>query len=101
MARLLAAGSLHRLQDRAGRDELLKQALASSATGGNGRAADEGVRLMAAEWALDDRDAERALALLAELPPGLARRTQALRLKLQAARLARQPLDALRTARSF
>lgn len=99
LARLLAAGSLHRLQDRAGRDELLKQALASSATGGNGRAADEGVRLMAAEWALDDRDAERALALLAELPPGLARRTQALRLKLQAARLARQPLDALRTAR--
>lgn len=99
LVRLLAAGSLHRLQDRVGRDELLRQALATPAAGGNGRAADEGVRLMAAEWALEDRDAERALALLAELPPGLARRTQALRLKLQAARLARQPLDALRTAR--
>jgi HemY protein len=41
----------------------------------------------------------RAGALLAALPPGVARRTQALRLKLQAARMARQPLDALHTAR--
>ena len=99
LARLLAAGSMHRLQDRARRDELLRDALAASPAGSNARAADEGVRLMAAEWALEDRDADRALELIAELPPGLARRTQALRLKLQAARLARQPLDALRTAR--
>jgi HemY protein len=99
LARLLAAGSMHRLQDRTRRDELLQEALSNSPSGSNGRAADEGVRLMAAEWALEDRDAERALELIAELPPGLARRTQALRLKLQAARLARQPLDALRTAR--
>ena len=41
----------------------------------------------------------RALELLAELPPGVARRTQALRLKLQAARLGRQPQEALKTAR--
>jgi HemY protein len=54
---------------------------------------------MVAEWALDDRDAERALQALAELPPGTARRTQALRLRLRAARLAQQPLEALRTAR--
>jgi HemY protein len=33
------------------------------------------------------------------LPPGVARRTQALRLKLQATRLARQPVEALKTAR--
>ena len=55
--------------------------------------------MLAAEWALDDRDAARALELLAELPPGVGRRTHALRLKLQATRLARQPLEALKTAR--
>ncbi|MFX8160640.1 hypothetical protein ABTL01_19970, partial [Acinetobacter baumannii] len=44
-------------------------------------------------------DASRALSLLGELAPGVARRTQALRLRLQASRLARQPLDALRPAR--
>jgi HemY protein len=64
-----------------------------------GRPAEEGARLLAAEWALDDRDATRALELLAELPPGVARRTHALRLRLQAARLADQPQDALKTAR--
>ena len=62
-------------------------------------AAEEGGRLLAAEWALDDRDAGRTLELLAELPPGVARRTQALRVKLQAARLAREPMEALKTAR--
>ena len=36
--------------------------------------------------------ARRALELLAELPPGAARRTHALRLKLKATRMARQPL---------
>ncbi len=97
LARLLAAGSLHRLQDRSQRDELLAKVFEP------GRrvqtSVDEGARLLAAEWALDDRDEVRAESLLAELPPGAARRTQALRLKLQAARLARRPADALRTAR--
>lgn len=98
LANLLAAGSMHRLQDRARRDEHLKSALAAS--GGNGtRPAEEGARLLAAEWAYDDRDADRSLQLISELGPGVARRTQALRLKLQAARLARQPVDALKTAR--
>jgi HemY protein len=59
----------------------------------------EGARLLAAEWALDDRDAPRALQLLGELPLGVARRTHALRLKLQAARLGRQAQEALKTAR--
>ena len=58
LARLLAAGSLHRLQDRAQRDELLQKVLEP------GRPVlapvDEGARLLAAEWALDDRDAARA-----------------------------------------
>jgi HemY protein len=63
-----------------------------------GRSADEAARLLATEWALDDRDAPRALELLAEMPPGAARRTQALRLKLQASRMARRPEEALHTA---
>ena len=97
LARLLGAGSLHRLQDRARRDTLIEQALQTGRRAST--AVDEGARLLAAEWALDDRDDVRAEALLAELPPGAARRTQALRLKLQAARLARRPADALATAR--
>ena len=99
LGQLLVAGSLHKLQDRARRDEVLQLALKGSRVGGGPRPADEAVRLLAAEWALDDRDAPRALELLAELPPGAARRTHALRLKLQACRLAQKPLEALHTAR--
>ncbi len=98
LAHLLAAGSLHRLQDRGRRDELLRQALRPGRRGAS-QAVDDGARLLAAEWALDDRDGPRAESLLAELQPGVARRTQALRLKLQAARLERRPMDALHTAR--
>ncbi len=97
LAQLLAAGSLHRLQDRPRRDDLLQQALGAGRRGSSA-AVDDGARLLAAEWALDDRDGPRAEELLSELQPGVARRTQALRLKLQAARLARRPLDALHTA---
>jgi len=95
LGHLLAASSAHRLQDRRQRDEQLALALTLSKRG----ALEEGARLLAAEWALDDRDAGRALGLLGELSPGVARRTQALRLKLQAARLAKNSLEALRTAR--
>ena len=98
LAMLLGAGSLHRLQDRGRRDALLRQALRPT-RGLVSSAADDGARLLAAEWALDDRDGPRAESLLAELPPGVARRTQALRLKLQSARLAQRPVDALQTAR--
>lgn len=99
LSHLLAAGSAHRMQDRAGRDEELKRALDLSSRSPAARPAEEGARLLAAEWALDDRDAPRALELLAELPQGVARRTHALRLKLQATRLGRQPQEALKTAR--
>jgi HemY protein len=99
LGHLLAAGSLHRLQERGQRDEQLRRAFEVSGRHLAGRPAEEGARLLAAEWALDDRDAARALELLAELPPGVARRTHALRLRLQAARLADQPQDALKTAR--
>lgn len=96
---LLAAGSSHRLQDRAQRDEHLARVFTLAKGSAAARSAEEGARLLAAEWALDDRDATRSLALLTELPPGVARRTQALRLKLQAARLGQQPQEALKTAR--
>lgn len=97
LAQLLATASLHRLQDSGRRQEALER-LDSLVAGAPARSVTEGVRLMEVEWALDDRDADRALELLGALPPGLARRTQALRLKLQAARLARQPMKALHTA---
>lgn len=99
LAHLLAAASAHRLQDRRHRDEQLSRALELAHRTGGARAQEDGARLLAAEWALDDRDATRALNVLSELAPGVARRTQALRLRLQASRLAHQPLDALRTAR--
>ena len=98
LARVLAAGSLHRLQDKPRRDIMLQPALAAARRSSTS-AVDDGVRLVATEWALDDRDGPRAEALLADLQPGVARRTQALRLKLQSARLARRPLEALHTAR--
>ncbi|MDE2401589.1 MAG: heme biosynthesis protein HemY [Burkholderiales bacterium] len=99
LAHLMSAGSLHRLQNRQHRDEHLQRALDLSKLTRRPRATEEGARLMAAECAIDDRDATRALRDLGDLPPGVGRRTQALRLKLQAARLARQPLEALKTAR--
>lgn len=99
LAQLLVAGSLHRLQDRSRRDAVLAEAHAAARKGSALQPADDAVRMLAAEWALEDRDPERAQELLAALPPGAARRTQALRLKLQAARLARQPLQALHMAR--
>jgi HemY protein len=61
--------------------------------------AHEAAQLASAQWALDDRDASKALALLDAMPAGVARRTQALRLRLQAQRLDNQPLAALQTAR--
>ena len=99
LGHLLAAGSAHRLQNRAVRDQELARALDLSHRSAAARSAGEGARLLAAEWALDDRDAARAAELLDELPSGVARRTSALRLKLQAARLGRQPQEALKTAR--
>lgn len=98
LSHLLAAASAHRLQNRTERDEQLRQALATRRVAVP-RPGDDAALLLAAEWALDDRDAAQALVLLSELPPGTARRTQALRLRLQAQRLAQQPLQALPTAR--
>jgi HemY protein len=102
LGQLLAAGSLHRLQDRTRRESVLRglfKGARAARRSGPPRPAEEGARLLAAEWALDDRDPARALEMLSALPPGAARRTQALRLRLQAARLGREPQEALQTAR--
>ena len=99
LGHLLSAGSAHRVQNRALRDQELRRALDLAHRSPAARSAEEGARLLAAEWALDDRDAPRAIELLNALPLGVARRTHALRLKLQAARLGRQPQEALKTAR--
>ena len=99
LAHLLAAASLHRMQDRTRRDQMLRQMPRPARKGASARPVDEGARLLAAEWAIDDRDAPRAIELLGELPPGVARRAQALRLRLLAQRLTLQPLPALQTAR--
>lgn len=94
-AHLIAASALHRLQDRTAREEQL--ALAQEC-GGNGSSS-EGILLLSAQWAMEDRDAGRCMTLLSELPPGVARRTQALRLRLQAAQQLRRPMEGLQTAR--
>lgn len=99
LGHLLSASSLHRLQDRTRRDEHLAQALQNAMRTRGQRPCEDAAKLLGAEWALDDHDANRALKDLSALPAGLARRTLALRLRLQAARLAGQPLEALRTAR--
>ena len=99
LAHLLAAASLHRMQDRGRRDETMRQLGRLTRKGATARPVDEGALLLAAEWAIDDRDAPRAIELLGELPAGVARRTQALRLRLLAQRLTQQPLPALQTAR--
>ncbi len=100
LAHLLGAASLHRMQDRTRRDEMMRQlSRLTRKAAPNARPVDEGARLLAAEWAIDDRDAPRAIELLGELPAGVARRTQALRLRLLAQRLTQQPMPALQTAR--
>ena len=99
LAHLIAAASLHRIQDRRGRDERAQEVVQLASSALVASPVLDGAHLLMAEWALDDRDAERGLEALRNLPPGVARRTQALRLKLQAARMARKPFEALQTAR--
>ncbi len=101
LSHLVAAESAQALQDKAGRDEHLTRALEdpSQRHVALGQETREGAQLLAARWALDDREARVALAWLDELPQGVARRTLALRIKLKAARLARQTVVALETAR--
>jgi len=98
LSHLLAAEGAQALQDRAAREEHFRQAL-EQAQKRDAQETREGLQLRAAHWALEDHDAQAALGWLDELPQGAARRTIALRLRLKAARLARQTRVALETAR--
>ncbi len=98
LAHLVAAESAQALQNRPLREQHLQQALAEPAPR-QGVELHEGIELRAARWALEDRDPAAALARLAQLPQGVARRTLALRLRLRAARLAHATAQALETAR--
>jgi len=98
VAHLLAAESAHALQDRAAREEHLQRAL-DQASARDAQETRDGALLRASRWALDDREPEAAMQLLAGLPLGAGRRTLALRTRLRAARQAGQPLQALETAR--
>jgi HemY protein len=98
LAHLLAAESSQSLQDKAAREEHLKLALEEGAAR-DAQETREGAIMRAARWSLDDRDPDAAIGWLRELPQGAARRTLAMRMKLKAARLARQTAEALETAR--
>lgn len=98
LAHLLAAESAQALQDTGAREEHLRLALVL-ASKREAQGTFEGVQLRAARWSLEDRDAQAALKWLDALPQGAARRTIALRLRLKAARMARQTKVALETAR--
>lgn len=98
LAHILAGESAHALQDRAGRDEHLKDAL-DQASAREAQETRDGALLRAARWALDDREPEAAMRMLQDLPLGAGRRTLALRTRLRASRQAGRPLEALETAR--
>lgn len=98
LAHIVAGESAHALQDRADRDEHLKEAL-DQASAREAQETRDGALLRAARWALDDREPENAIRLLQDLPLGAGRRTVALRTRLRASRQAGQPLQALETAR--
>ena len=98
VAHLLVAEATHMLQDRPARDAHFNSAL-QQVRGAGASETRDGIQLRAARWALDDRDAARALTLLNTLGQGAARRTLALRLHLKAARMARSTAAALETAR--
>lgn len=98
LSHLLAAESAQALQDKAAREHHFAQAL-EQASRRDAQETREGAQLRAARWALEDHDAPSALEWLDQLPQGAARRTIALRLRLKAARMARQSRLALETAR--
>ena len=98
MAHALMAESAQALQDKGLRDTHLQAALAPQ-TGSSASQWQEGVLLSAARWAIEDRDPETAVQRLQALPQGLARRIQALHLRLRLQRMQGESLEALETAR--
>lgn len=103
LAHLVAAESAQALRDRDTRERHLQatQIIAATHSGEAVAEAGEASALAAARWALSDRDAEEALRWLERLRQGTARRTLTQRMRLKAARLSQQPLQALETARQL
>lgn len=101
IAHMLSADSAHALRDVQARDTHYAQALDDVPLNGTQQQQEvrEGAQMRAARWALDDRDPQEALRRLAQLSPGAARRTMALRIQLKASRLAHETQSALDTAR--
>ena len=102
VSHLVAAESAHALRDRDARVAHLQAVLAlnrDSAEDAMVEETTESAYLAAARWAMSDRDAPEALRWLDGLRHGPARRMLALRMRLKAARLNRQHLSALETAR--
>ncbi|MFM2035744.1 MAG: hypothetical protein RL459_1009 [Pseudomonadota bacterium] len=96
VSHLLAAQSAQSVQNTAERERHFGLAMEAARDVPELR---EGLQLRAAQWALADREADGALAWLGGLPQGVARRTLALRLRLEAARLAGKTELAVETAR--
>lgn len=98
VSHLLAAQGAQALQDRDAREVEFQAALAAASLE-DAQETRDGLQLQAARWALEDHEARAALQWLDDLPQGTARRTIALRLRLEAARLAGKTSLALDTAR--
>ena len=98
LSHLLAAESAHAVQDRKLREEHFRLAM-EHALARDAQETRDGVQLRAARWALDDRDAAKAMEWLDLMPQGASRRTLALRLRFKSARMAGRPLQALEMAR--
>ena len=98
LAHLLVAESAQSLQNKPLRDANLQLALDCPGVR-HAQEVREGAQFRAARWALEDRDPSTALEWLNQLPQGAGRRTLALRIRLKAARQARQITLALETAR--
>jgi len=102
VSHLVAAESAHALRDRESRVTHLQSVLALNRDAADDSMVEETMEsayLAAARWAMSDRDAPEALRWLDGLRHGPARRMLALRMRLKAARLNRQHLSALETAR--
>ncbi len=103
LAHFVMAQGSHALQDAAEREKSM-QAAHEAAAAARGEAAletREGLHLRAARWLLDDHAPQQALQQLDDLPKGTARRIQALRLRLQAARQLDRLDMALETGRAL
>lgn len=103
LAHMVAAESAQALRDRETRVRHL-QAAQEVGHAHRGEAVTDvmdAAYLQAARWALSDRDPAEALRWLDGLRQGTARRTLTLRMRLKAARIGQQPMQALDTARQL